>query len=251
MLKTKSYVPCIIRDVYLQSNPTGTLHLMSLMLPLWRMSIAMLDRPLPGGEIQLLIKNFRSQECVPLDTLNTLPIQFGSHYHRNWTNFVLPPSMRVDLSMRAFLIFVVIFSPNICLVYHNATVDDTSPLITYTGVWSPLSEDSNSLDYGGAHHVSCQPGATATFSFTGIAFYYMAPLWPYNVTTVVTVDGISTTVNLQDPQTPQQPCCDGAETKPSQILASFMGLDNRVHSVVCSMEPGNGFVVVDAFVSFD
>jgi hypothetical protein len=75
----------------------------------------------------------------------------------------------------------------------------------------------------------------------------MAPLWPYNVTTVVTLDGSSTTVDLQDHQTPQQPCC-GAETKPSQILASFVGLYNGVHSVVCSMEPGDGFVVVDAFV---
>jgi hypothetical protein len=31
----------------------------------------------------------------------------------------------------------------------------------------PLSEESNGLDFGGAHHVSLQQGSIATFSFTG------------------------------------------------------------------------------------
>jgi hypothetical protein len=51
--------------------------------------------------------------------------------------------------------------------YHNVTVDDTSSSIAYTGVWMPLSDETNALDYGGSHHVSQQQGSTATFSFTG------------------------------------------------------------------------------------
>lgn len=81
----------------------------------------------------------------------------------------------------------------------------------------------------------------------GVAFYYLAPLWPYPATTLVSVDGDSIIVDLQDHNSPQQPCC-GAENKPSQILASFKGLSNGTHSVVCSMAPGGQFVVVDAFM---
>jgi hypothetical protein len=66
-----------------------------------------------------------------------------------------------------FFLFSVVLSPSVCRGYHNVTVDDASSLITYTGTWMPLSEESNGLDFGGAHHVSLEQGSMATFSFTG------------------------------------------------------------------------------------
>jgi hypothetical protein len=70
-MSTAGRISCIVRDallfnhkgayVYLQLIPTGTLHLTlansfySQMLPLWRKSIAMSNRPLPGGKIHLRI----------------------------------------------------------------------------------------------------------------------------------------------------------------------------------------------------
>jgi hypothetical protein len=70
-MSTVGRISCIVRDtfvfnhkgayVYLQLIPTGTLHLMlenssySQMLPLWRKSTAMSNRPLPGGETHLRI----------------------------------------------------------------------------------------------------------------------------------------------------------------------------------------------------
>ncbi len=47
----------------------------------------------------------------------------------------------------------------------NITVDDTDPLITYTGTWS-LSSPSE-LDQGGAHHLAEDDASSASFTFTG------------------------------------------------------------------------------------
>ena len=54
---------------------------------------------------------------------------------------------------------------------HNITIDDTDPSIVYSGVWDPTSDTQNSLAYGGAHHVSFEPDATATWQFTGQSEY--------------------------------------------------------------------------------
>jgi hypothetical protein len=166
--------------------------------------------------------------------------------------------------MNYLSLIVVLLVLGVVHGYHNVTVDDTSSSIVYTGVWMPTSDETNAIDYGGSHHVSQQQGSTATFSFTGtvikqllshlvftsftgVAFYYMAPLWPYAVTTVVTLDGSPITVDLQDHSAAPQPCC-GAEVAASRILGSFAGLSNNEHQVVCSMAPGGQFVVLDAFV---
>ncbi|CAK5276960.1 unnamed protein product [Mycena citricolor] len=82
----------------------------------------------------------------------------------------------------------------------NVSVDDTSPLITYAGIWERSSSHRASLDFGGTHTGTSDVRASATFKFTGVAVYYLAPLWPYAVDTVITFDGErSVVVNLTDP----------------------------------------------------
>jgi hypothetical protein len=49
----------------------------------------------------------------------------------------------------------------------NVTLDDQDSTIVYApaGAWSRSAD--NSLDYGGAHMLTQNPAATATFTFTG------------------------------------------------------------------------------------
>ena len=102
----------------------------------------------------------------------------------------------------------------------NVTIVYQDPSITYSpsGAWS-LSAPSK-LDLGGAHMITQNPNATASFNFTGkfffillffsftvnqvdfccffiiifvfiypgIAIYFLAPLWPYLVNTAVSLD---------------------------------------------------------------
>lgn len=70
--------------------------------------------------------------------------------------------------MWTFSLFAALLFSKVCRSYHDITVDDAlSPPITYIGRWEPLSEETNDLDTGGAHHVSQDQGAMANFSFTG------------------------------------------------------------------------------------
>lgn len=48
------------------------------------------------------------------------------------------------------------------------TIDDSSSLITYSGVWEVTSVTS-SLFFGGSHHHSTDPGATAAVTFVGMS----------------------------------------------------------------------------------
>ena len=49
----------------------------------------------------------------------------------------------------------------------NVSVDDTDPSIRYqpAGAWNVSA--NSTLDYGGAHMLTQNPNATATFNFTG------------------------------------------------------------------------------------
>lgn len=51
----------------------------------------------------------------------------------------------------------------------NVTVDDSDGSISYSTGWS-VSSGSNSLDFGGYHHLSDSKTATANFTFTGMSF---------------------------------------------------------------------------------
>jgi hypothetical protein len=65
-----------------------------------------------------------------------------------------------------FFLVAFLLSPS-AFAMHNVSVDDTSPLITYTGIWNTTS---SSLDFDGSHSYSQDTTATASFTFTGRHF---------------------------------------------------------------------------------
>jgi len=75
----------------------------------------------------------------------------------------------------------------------------------------------------------------------------MAPLWPYTVNTVVTIDsGNPNLVDMTD-YSSSAPVGSGP-TVQSQVLWGMSGLANTEHTVVFSMMSGGRYVVVDALV---
>ena len=54
---------------------------------------------------------------------------------------------------------------------HNVTVDDNDASITYQPPGSWVLSVFDSLDAGGQHHVTSDPDATASFTFTGWFFF--------------------------------------------------------------------------------
>lgn len=81
----------------------------------------------------------------------------------------------------------------------NITIDDTDRRIVYEGTWNDRSIYNSTLDFGGSHSLSEDSSAAAVFTFTGVAVYYLAPLWPYEVDTEVTLDnGPSAIIDLTD-----------------------------------------------------
>jgi hypothetical protein len=136
---------------------------------------------------------------------------------------------------------------------HNVTIDDTDASIIYSGDWNTSADDTqNGLDYGGSHHVSNDPDATATWNFTGVAFYYYGPLWPYPVNTSINIDDNNVThiVDLEDyagaaaSPTPTS----SAESDQSSVLWGSGLMENGMHTVNVSMAPDGQYVIVDAFI---
>ncbi|KAJ7191747.1 hypothetical protein GGX14DRAFT_380811 [Mycena pura] len=127
----------------------------------------------------------------------------------------------------------------------NISVDDVSPLITYTGQWEPSATHMSSLDFGGSHTLSSDPDARATFNFTGVAVYYLAPRWPYAVSTHLSLDGGPPAfVNLTDPFSSTTPP-GGSESAPFSVAWFAADLANTSHTVVATM--GN-YIIVDGFM---
>ena len=64
---------------------------------------------------------------------------------------------------------------------HDITIDDGSPLITYTGGWSDsTNQDIIDQYWLNTYHSTSEVGASATFKFTGSAVYlygYVIPLF--------------------------------------------------------------------------
>jgi hypothetical protein len=70
--------------------------------------------------------------------------------------------------MNLLLVFVAPLLQQGVVGMHNVTIDDTDLSILYSGDWNTSADDTqNGLDYGGSHHVSNDPDATATWNFTG------------------------------------------------------------------------------------
>ncbi|KAJ7909281.1 hypothetical protein B0H13DRAFT_1553836, partial [Mycena leptocephala] len=129
----------------------------------------------------------------------------------------------------------------------NVTVDDTDPMISYLGTWEASNTHLSSLDYGGSHTVSSDNQASATFTFTGVAVYYLVPRWPYTVNTSVSLDGGQpVVVNLTDPNA-STTAEGGSESAQSSVAWSATGLSNTTHKVVLTMANPGAFIVADGF----
>jgi hypothetical protein len=75
----------------------------------------------------------------------------------------------------------------------------------------------------------------------------MAPLWPYTVNTVVTVDDYPPVlVDMTDPSNSEP--VGNPPTVASSVLWGMSGLANTEHTIVMSMASSGMYIVVDALV---
>ncbi|KAF9073032.1 hypothetical protein BDP27DRAFT_1145733, partial [Rhodocollybia butyracea] len=132
-----------------------------------------------------------------------------------------------------------------CLVVaglSNVTIDDQDSRISYSPGWNRTSSYT-SLDYGGYHHLSDQSSASAVFNFTGVAIYFLSPLWPYTVgASLVLDDSPAVFVNLSDPSRPMSTA--GPETVDSAVRWKEDNLESGEHTL--RVEFAQGYVVLDA-----
>ncbi|KAK7455301.1 hypothetical protein VKT23_011174 [Stygiomarasmius scandens] len=86
----------------------------------------------------------------------------------------------------------------------NITVQELDPSISYnTDVvdWGfpPNNSDSDGDPTGSFFALTANSGAVATFTFTGTAVYYFAPLWPMRIFCKLSIDGgADEVVDLED-----------------------------------------------------
>lgn len=85
------------------------------------------------------------------------------------------------------------------------------------------------------------------FVCPGIAIYFYSPLWPFRVSTALSLDGEpAQTIDLRDYSVPR--VNDGPETVQSQVVWSLVGLENTEHTLVISVGAGEDIAIVDALM---
>ncbi|KAJ7584999.1 hypothetical protein C8J56DRAFT_862607 [Mycena floridula] len=139
----------------------------------------------------------------------------------------------------------IFFSCSVLARLRNITVDDSDVSIIYSTGWS-TSDINNPLNFGGFHHLSENRTATATFTFTGVAIYYLAPLWPYPVGAQVAVDSASSI--LVDMQDYSRSSPDGPETVASAPIFQLTGLKNEPHTLKISFPSEKQYLALDGLI---
>lgn len=189
-----------------------------------------------------------------------------------WASFCLIPVTCIWASpliipsffMRALPLFYSIA----CLVFsihclQNVTVDDNDSSIQYIGQWS--QSDPNDLDYEGSHAYTTNSTSEAYVNFTGqyswilesdpkcnspegVAVYFLSPLWPYAVSTALTLDSRPTNiVDLTDYDSPLT-TGGGSETVRSAVVWSAENLSNMTHTLRISVGRGQQNTIVDGLM---
>ncbi|KAJ3839035.1 hypothetical protein F5878DRAFT_617842 [Lentinula raphanica] len=220
---------------------------------------------------QLNIKAEGQFSSLTSDAVRSISTWFETSFYlsNSFSAFLVAMAMLVKLSVfnntRLFALFVLFSTLQLqsFAIIHNTTYDNLDPNVTYL----PQGGDGwdvdikEGLDYQGSHAVaSDDPDAFALFHFIGVAVYYFSPLWPYNVTTALSIDGGNNiTVNLMD--TSATPANVGSPpTEPSAARFGFTGLSNGSHTLAMYQVQGlnysdqnvPAYVVVDGFnVTFD
>ncbi|KAK0239378.1 hypothetical protein EDD85DRAFT_766369 [Armillaria nabsnona] len=151
--------------------------------------------------------------------------------------------------MHPLFLYITLFS--FVLTSHgeprNVTIDNTDPMISYTGNWDASNSHTSTLDFNGSHALSSDPFASATLTFKGTAVYFLSPRWPYLVNSTVALDGEGATfVNLTDPEA--KGTDGGPESERYNVHWSRTGLDDKAHEVVVSMAAAGQWVVLDGFM---
>ncbi|KAF9494418.1 hypothetical protein BDN71DRAFT_1418242 [Pleurotus eryngii] len=157
--------------------------------------------------------------------------------------------------MRRFLVCLHVLGLRVGAVVgllHNVTVDD-QPTIEYSANANWLSAVSP-VNMGGSHMLSTDPAAKATFRFTGVAVYFMSPMWPYPVASSVSLDGgPRITIDLMDFSRGRT--SGGPETIRSAAVWAATGLANIQHTLVVSVGPSPHagpldpqYAIVDGFM---
>jgi len=83
--------------------------------------------------------------------------------------------------------------------------------------------------------------------YSGIAIYFLSPLWPYTVNTAVSLDsGPITVIDLVDHSRPNTG--QGPETAQYQVVWNATGLANTQHNLRISVGAGQPFAVVDGLM---
>ncbi|KAJ7733943.1 hypothetical protein B0H16DRAFT_157779 [Mycena metata] len=137
--------------------------------------------------------------------------------------------------------FIVVCAANSVLAtQHNITVDDTNPSISYTGTgWH---REAIGAELEGSLHTTCgraSEGSSATFSFTGVAIYYM--FTPENCppkTTLILDGGAPITVTYNP----------SLVRNGMSVQWGMTNLPNGPHTIVNTGDGADTFARVDAFI---
>ncbi|KAJ7280399.1 hypothetical protein C8J57DRAFT_1058317 [Mycena rebaudengoi] len=139
-------------------------------------------------------------------------------------------------------LFSILLAIGVLASAKDITVDDTDASIVYSPGWG---ENTAEFAYGGTHAVTQTVGATATFKFTGVAIYYIAPLWNFQVTTYVKLDDRDPVlVDMTDPNPPLD-IPSNWMSKMSSAIWSATGLAFQSHTLVVSYSPLGNYGILD------
>ena len=84
--------------------------------------------------------------------------------------------------------------------------------------------------------------------FAVASVYFLAPLWPYPVSTDYGIDGNPPlTADMQDHSVPAT-TPGGNATVASGVVASWTGTANQEHTILVTIPPGGAYAVVDMFM---
>ncbi|KAJ6610622.1 hypothetical protein B0H10DRAFT_2059683 [Mycena sp. CBHHK59/15] len=145
------------------------------------------------------------------------------------------------------ILFAALMGLSFVCGLRNVTLDDNDSAIIYSLGWN-ISKGNNSMDFGGSLHFSGNLTASASLTFRGVAVYLMAPFFSSSVGVQVEIDAFGTyTLDLEDYALPADPGL-GREALQSQIVWSATNLSDSQHTIVISLPPTMGHVVLDGLV---